>query len=195
MACMIFCHYLVLHLVQNIGAELTRFADRQFYQAWWNSRTFSVFYREWNGVVHDFIHSYIYTDLRVFGRLPKLVSLLLSFGISAVVHEYIIAVSMGFFLPILLFLFTGPGLVFILLTHNKTGRVWNLFMWIMLATGNAMLMVLYCREYYARDRATGAGSPNDVILNNNAHVYTKGTDMNDCWDFFVPRTLLVQLRS
>ena len=64
MACMIFCHYLVLHLVQNIGAELTRFADRQFYQAWWNSRTFSVFYREWNGVVHDFIHCYIYTDLR-----------------------------------------------------------------------------------------------------------------------------------
>ena len=124
-----------------------------------------------------------------------MVSLLLSFCISALVHEYIIAVSMGFFLPILLILFTGPGLVFILLTHNKTGWVWNLFMWIMLATGNAMLMVLYCREYYARNREIGRDL--NIIL-NNAYDYNKGSPM-DYWsstkDFFMPRTLLVQLKS
>ena len=68
-------------------------------------------------------------------------------------------------------------------------------MWIMLATGNAMLMVLYCREYYARNREIGRDL--NIIL-NNAYDYNKGSPM-DYWsstkDFFMPRTLLVQLKS
>ena len=32
--------------------------------------------------------------------------------------------AMGFFLPILGILFTGPGLIFIVLTKSKTGRIW-----------------------------------------------------------------------
>lgn len=32
MAIMFLTHYMVLHTVQNIGAEVTRFADREFYQ-------------------------------------------------------------------------------------------------------------------------------------------------------------------
>jgi hypothetical protein len=32
MAIMFITHFLILHTVQNIGAELTRFADREFYQ-------------------------------------------------------------------------------------------------------------------------------------------------------------------
>ena len=47
---MIFMHYLVLHLVQNFFAELTRFADRDFYQDFWNCQTWAGFYRKWNGV-------------------------------------------------------------------------------------------------------------------------------------------------
>jgi hypothetical protein len=69
---------------------------------------------------------------------------------SAIIHEYLICVAMGFFFPILGILFTGPGLIFILLTKNKTGRIWNIFMWLMLATGNSWLMVLYCHEFYTR---------------------------------------------
>ncbi len=174
MTLMIFTHYLVLHLVQNIFSELTRFADRKFYGEWWNSRTFTVFYREWNGVVHDFIHSYLYTDMIEYVKLPKIVSLLLCFFISAVVHEYIVCVAMGFFLPILAVLFGGPGVIFILLTKNKTGRIWNIFMWLMLSTGNAMLMVMYCREYYVRHHPSSLGSTLDFH------------------DFMVPRTFRIQ---
>ena len=139
----------------------------------WNSRTFSVFYRKWNGVVHDFIHCYLYTDMVELLHLGKLSSLLFSFIISAIVHEYLICIAMGFFLPILGILFTGPGLVFILLTKNKTGRIWNAFMWMMLATGNGWLMVIYAREYYARQN--------------------KFSSSEDTWEnFLVPRTLLIQ---
>lgn len=41
MASMFFTHFLVLHVVQNIFAELTRFADRQFYQVRHLSKMFS----------------------------------------------------------------------------------------------------------------------------------------------------------
>jgi sterol O-acyltransferase len=171
MTCMFFTHFLVLHLVQNLFAEFTRFADRKFYGDWWNSRTYTVFYRKWNGVVHDFIHSYVYSDLVQFCKFSRLAALLSAFIISAIVHEYLICIAMGFFLPILGILFTGPGLIFILLTKNATGRAWNIFMWITLSTGNAILMVLYVREFFARSIQP---------------------DKTFDYDFFIPRTYRIQ---
>jgi len=185
MGCMLFTHFLILHVVQNIGAEMSCFADRSFYNDWWNSRTFSVFYRHWNGVVHDFIHCYLYTDLVEFSGWTKIGALLSSFIVSAVVHEYIISVALGFFLPILGLLFSGPGLLFILLTKGQTSRVWNVFMWIMLATGNAFLMVLYIREYFTRLKGVPPVDP------------LSGLPWADLgWsDFTVPRTFRIQLHA
>lgn len=40
--------------------------------------------------------------------MPKM----LTFLISAVIHELIITYALGFFYPILFILFTGPGIVF-----------------------------------------------------------------------------------
>jgi sterol O-acyltransferase len=180
MAIMFFTHFMVLHACQNLGAELTRFADRKFYDDWWNSRTYTVFYRKWNGVVHDWIHCYLYTDLTELAGFPKIVALLSSFILSAIVHEYLICVAMGFFLPILGVLFTGPGLIFILLTKNKKHRSWNMFMWLTLSIGTAGLMVLYCREFYYRARGPAldptTGMPWDQLGD----------------DFFVPRTYRLQ---
>jgi len=39
--------------------ELLRFADRQFYQQWWTATTWSAYYRRWNKVVGDWLHSYV----------------------------------------------------------------------------------------------------------------------------------------
>ena len=43
---------------------MLRFADRQFYKDWWNCRSFAMYYRTWNVVVHDWLYRYIYQDLR-----------------------------------------------------------------------------------------------------------------------------------
>lgn len=182
LACMTFGHFLVLHVVQNIGAELTRFADREFYADWWNSRNFSVFYRSWNGVVHDFVKSYLYTDLVQFCGMSKLAALLVSFLVSALVHEFILSVALGFFLPILGLLFGGPGVLFIVLTKNRNGRVWNGFMWITLATGNAALMVLYTSEYFARAKDVPAADP----LSGRAWAEL------GIWDTLIPRIYRIQ---
>ena len=105
----------VLHCWMNAWAELTRFADREFYSDWWNAKSFSTYYRKWNGVVHDWLHAYLYVDLaRLFEKrfglhAAKYISAFLVIEISAVIHELIIFCALGRFYPVLLFMFGGPG--------------------------------------------------------------------------------------
>ncbi|XP_055934625.1 sterol O-acyltransferase 1-like isoform X2 [Argiope bruennichi] len=54
--------YAVLHSWLNFFAEMLRFGDREFYQDWWNSTSFSQYYRKWNIVVHDWLYTYIYAE-------------------------------------------------------------------------------------------------------------------------------------
>lgn len=104
-----------LHSWVNLWAEITRFPDRCFYSDWWNSIEFGSYYRKWNIIVHDWLYYFIYVDTCRFTKcsvknsfLPKL----LTFMISAVIHELIITYALGFFYPILFILFTGPGTFF-----------------------------------------------------------------------------------
>lgn len=101
-----------LHSWLNLWAEITRFPDRCFYADWWNSIEFGSYYRKWNIIVHDWLYYFIYIDTCRFSKCsarnafwPKL----LTFLISAVIHEVIITYALGFFYPILFILFTGPG--------------------------------------------------------------------------------------
>lgn len=131
----------------------TGFADRQFYDDWWSATSWADFYRRWNGVVHDWIAAYLYKDAMTHLRLGRVSAQLLSFAVSAVIHEFIIFAAFGFLYPILLLLFAGPGVAFIALTQKRKAPIWNVFMWVNLALGNGMLLVLYSREWYARHRA------------------------------------------
>jgi hypothetical protein len=38
------------------------YGDRQFYEDWWTSRSFSMYYRKWNMVVHEWLYYYLYQD-------------------------------------------------------------------------------------------------------------------------------------
>ena len=144
--------FLILHSWQNLFAEITGFADRQFYGDWWNARNWSTYYRKWNGVVGDWIRNYVYLDLVELAHIRRGPALLIAFFFSAVVHEYIVACAMGFFYPVLFIMFGGPGVGFIFLTNtNRFGQFWNIFMWLMLSVGMALLLVLYAREFYARE--------------------------------------------
>jgi hypothetical protein len=55
----------------------------------------------------------------------------------------------GFFFPVLFFMFGGPGVYFVNLTKSDT-RFYNVFLWLMLSVGNALLLVLYSREWFSR---------------------------------------------
>ena len=54
--------FLVFECIANAFAELTCFADRQFYADWWNSTSYADFARDWNKPVHKFLLRHCYHE-------------------------------------------------------------------------------------------------------------------------------------
>ncbi|XP_077978090.1 sterol O-acyltransferase 1-like isoform X2 [Glandiceps talaboti] len=148
---LIVAFFAILHSWLNAFAEMLRFADRMFYRDWWNSTSFSNYYRTWNVVVHDWLYSYVYKDsIKVLGPNRRTIGLLSTFLLSAMAHEYILIITFRFCYPVLFLMFAGIGVSFMFLTDKGSARGWNVFMWVSLFIGNGLLMCLYSQEFYAR---------------------------------------------
>lgn len=144
--------FAVLHCWMNAFAEMLRFADRIFYKDWWNSTSFANYYRTWNVVVHDWLYCYAYRDfLWMFGKRFRAAAMLSVFTVSAIVHEYVLALCFGFFYPVLFCLFMCFGMVFNFILHDRRkGPIWNIIMWTSLFLGQGVLVCLYSQEWYAQ---------------------------------------------
>mmetsp|Transcript_28541 Transcript_28541/g.79791 ORF Transcript_28541/g.79791 Transcript_28541/m.79791 type:complete len:548 (-) Transcript_28541:151-1794(-) len=166
-------HFLVLHSWQNVFGELTRFADRHFYEDWWNVPGFQDYYRKWNLIVHEWLFTYIYQEVRDLARyfmvgsaktVPQPGSFVRTFSsgiakwftfvISGVIHETLLGYSIGFFVPMLgvQFVFAAPPLIIIgnFVEKNLGNRVANTLLWFLFLVGNGSMTVFFCREYYVR---------------------------------------------
>lgn len=123
-----------------------------FPQDWWNSTSYSNYYRTWNVVVHDWLYYYAYKDfLWFFTKRLRAVAMLAVFAVSATVHEYALAVSLNFFYPVLFVLFMFFGMAFNFIVNDSRKRpIWNVLMWTSLFAGNAVLLCFYSQEWYAR---------------------------------------------
>ncbi|XP_064613550.1 sterol O-acyltransferase 1-like isoform X2 [Liolophura sinensis] len=167
--CLFIAFFAILHSWLNAFSEMLRFGDRLFYKDWWNSTTFANYYRTWNVVVHDWLYSYIYKDFYyLFGPRYRALAMGMVFFISAVFHEFILSVSMGFFYPVLYVMFAGAGFGFIFLTDKGVSRSWNVFLWVALFIGDGVLMCTYSMEWYARRTCPVVNEP--------------------FWDFIIPRS-------
>ncbi|KAL4222557.1 Sterol O-acyltransferase 1 [Mactra antiquata] len=159
--------FAILHSWLNAFAEMLRFADRMFYKDWWNTTSFSNYYRTWNIVVHDWLYTYIYKDFnKVFGPKYRGISMACVFLISAVFHEYVIIMALGFFYPVLFVMFMGAGFGFIFVKGQ--GRGWNVFLWLALFMGMGVLLCLYNMEWFARKNCP--------------------ENYNDFFDYIIPRS-------
>lgn len=78
----------IFEYVLGAFAEITRFADRQFYSDWWNSLDWLEFSREWNIPVHNFFRRHIYSASRGV-KLSRPVATGITFFISALAHELV----------------------------------------------------------------------------------------------------------
>jgi sterol O-acyltransferase len=147
---LVLMHYGVLHCWLNFWAELLCFGDRGVaYEDWWCANGFASFDRKWNQTVGIFLRTYVYQDSIRFSRgaLSRNQAQGVVFLISSVIHEIIVDEAAGFFFPILLLLFGGPGVVF---TRISERVATNVFLWAMLIIGTGILLVCYSREWYAR---------------------------------------------
>ncbi|XP_061074807.1 sterol O-acyltransferase 2 [Conger conger] len=148
-----------LHCWLNAFAEMLRFGDRMFYKDWWNSTSFTNYYRTWNVVVHDWLYSYVYQDfLWLSRRRCRTIAMLSVFIMSALVHEYVLTFGFGFFYPVLFCLFAVIGVVFnFTMTDKRKSPIWNIILWICLFIGQGVLVCLYCQEWYAQKHCPPAG--------------------------------------
>lgn len=167
--------FALLHTWLNLTGELLQFADRQFYRDWWSAHSFAEYYRKWNGVVHDWLYAYVYVDsVRFFEKLgisksrARNFAALVVIEVSALFHEYIIACAMGHFFPVLMFMFGGPGLVFIFMNPQSKHKAHhhNVFLWANLMIGNGLLMALYGREWFMRPNWAGLLTDGTAELNS-----------------------------
>ena len=81
--------YSFFHSYMNFWGELTYFADRRFYNDWWNAGDLSEYWRKWNFPIHSFLIRHVYYPLRR-RKVSGSTSLFVTFLISAIFHEYLV---------------------------------------------------------------------------------------------------------
>lgn len=102
--------------------------------------------------MHEFLFYYAYGDTVRFslGRFGKDVGMFVTFAVSALIHEVILSFVIGYFFPILLIVFTGPGIF--LIRNNKLygSKNFNIAFWLLIFLGTSLIITLYLTEYWAR---------------------------------------------
>ncbi|KAK2724944.1 diacylglycerol O-acyltransferase 1-like [Artemia franciscana] len=141
--------YLVFHSYLNMVAEVTRFADREFYLDWWNSNNIDVFWRSWNMPAHRWALRHLYMPL-VSRGYNKFVSAVAVFMLSAFFHEYLVSVPLRMFKA---WAFLGmlsqiPMSMVSLWIERKIGpRIGNVFVWLGIILGQPLCIMMYYHDY------------------------------------------------
>ncbi|KZZ95885.1 diacylglycerol acyltransferase DGAT2 [Moelleriella libera RCEF 2490] len=100
----------------NALAEVLRFADRSFYDDWWNSESLGAYWRTWNKPVYTYFKRHVYVPMVARGWSPSMASCTVFF-FSAVLHEVLVGVPthniigvafLGMFLQLPLIALTAP---------------------------------------------------------------------------------------
>lgn len=81
--------YVIWEVILNLLGEVTYFADREFYSAWWNSVSWDQFARDWNRPVHNFLLRHVYHSSISAMKVNKHTATLITFFLSACVHELV----------------------------------------------------------------------------------------------------------
>ncbi|WFC96596.1 sterol O-acyltransferase [Malassezia brasiliensis] len=138
--------YLMFECICNGFAELTRFADREFYQDWWNSASMDEFSRKWNRPVHHFLLQHVYVTLIFSWGVSKRHAALVTFFFSSVLHEIVMIIVSG---KVRGYLFMAQMSQYPLIllaqtkfikTHRSLG---NLLFWVGLMIGFPLLNIAY----------------------------------------------------
>ncbi|KAK3956774.1 MBOAT, membrane-bound O-acyltransferase family-domain-containing protein [Pseudoneurospora amorphoporcata] len=138
--------YLIWETILNFVAEITKFADRSFYDAWWNCVSWDQFARDWNRPVHNFLLRHVYHSSISAMKVDKHTATLITFFLSACVHELVMWCIFKKLRGYLLFLqmFQLP---LVSMSRSRWMRnrktLGNVFFWLGIFTGPSILCSLY----------------------------------------------------
>ncbi|XP_022240058.1 diacylglycerol O-acyltransferase 1-like [Limulus polyphemus] len=139
--------YWFFHSCLNAVAEILRFADREFYQDWWNAETVNYFWQNWNIPVHRWAVRHLYKPLvnRGFSKHHASISV---FFVSAFFHEYLVSIPLNMYR---IWAFSGmlgqvPFAMFVSrFLHNQYG---NMAVWVSIIIGQPLCILMYYHDYY-----------------------------------------------
>lgn len=146
MLCYLMIFYIIFECVCNGFAEITRFADREFYEDWWNSVSMSEFNRKWNKPVHHFLLQHVYITSIFSLGLSKKTAMFWTFLFSSIFHELVMVIVTGKVRGYL-FLMQMSQIPLMMLARlpviRKNADLGNFFFWLGLMVGFPMLNIAY----------------------------------------------------
>lgn len=92
--------FALFHSFLNALAEVMRFADRRFYDDWWNATSLGAYWRLWNKPVYQFFKRHLYSPMRARGY-NHIVSSCTVFLVSAILHEVLVGIPTHNFIGML----------------------------------------------------------------------------------------------
>ncbi|KAH9893488.1 MBOAT-domain-containing protein [Cubamyces lactineus] len=131
--------YIIFECICNAFAELSYFADRQFYDDW--------FSRKWNRPVHTFLLRHVYASTMSSYKLTKQSAMFVTFLVSAAAHELVMAIVTQkirfylFALQIAQIPLIAIGRIPAIRRNKLMG---NIVFWVGLYAGFPLLCVAYC---------------------------------------------------
>ncbi|KAF8498606.1 MBOAT, membrane-bound O-acyltransferase family-domain-containing protein [Russula emetica] len=138
--------YIIFECICNGFAELSYFADRGFYEDWWNSTSWDEFNRKWNKPVHNFLLRHVYASTITSYKFSRSRAMFVTFLLSAAAHELVMAVVTK---KIRMYLFTMQIIQIPLIAVGRTSIIkrssylGNMVFWLGLYAGFPMLCVAY----------------------------------------------------
>lgn len=130
----------------NLSAEVLRFADRRFYDDWWNCNSIGDFWRRWNVPVHTWCLRHIYKPLR-FQGYSNFSATLVVFFVSGVFHEYIASVALGGLYVHFLAAMVSQALLDVAIgSLGLSENARNIIFWLTILFGQSFLVLSYTND-------------------------------------------------
>jgi hypothetical protein len=140
--------YAIFHCLLNALAEVSRFADREFYLEWWDATCMSEFWKLWNRAVYKWMCRHVYMEsMRQVGFFNKTIAAISTYVVTAVLHEYLLAIAFVTLRPWFFGMIVAQ-IPFLYFTERFKGtRFGNLLMWLGFSAGLPVLELFYCYTY------------------------------------------------
>uniref|UniRef100_A0A8D8ALR0 O-acyltransferase n=1 Tax=Culex pipiens TaxID=7175 RepID=A0A8D8ALR0_CULPI len=141
--------YLTFHSFLNLMGEVLHFADRKFYNDWWNANNIDIFWRNWNMPVHNWCVRHLYLPMLDLG-CPKQAATVTVFFFSAFFHEYLVSVPLKTFK---IWAFMGMmaqiplSFVSKFMERNYGPRLGNTVVWASIILGQPLAIMMYYHDY------------------------------------------------
>ncbi|KAM7354166.1 diacylglycerol O-acyltransferase isoform 1-T2 [Cochliomyia hominivorax] len=141
--------YLTFHSFLNAIGEILHFADRNYYNDWWNANNIDTFWRTWNMPVHRWCVRHLYIPVVQMGYSSRQASTIV-FLISAFFHEYLVSIPLQTYK---IWAFLGMMGQIPLSAISKSverslgPRMGNIIVWASIILGQPLCIMMYYHDY------------------------------------------------